>query len=73
MKQVFAEILTEDTAKLLERLSDYAGMVYDDSKMNPRTSPNSDTYLDDEEAAYTLAAKVRELLKGRDENCSGLL
>ena len=68
MKQfpkVLAEILTEETAKLLDRLSDSAGMAYEYSLIGSRSGCNSDMYIEDEDAAYELAAKIRELLKGR--------
>ena len=58
-----AEILTEETARLLDRLAGHAEMAYNYCLVGSRSGCNSGRYLDDEEAAYTLAAKIRELLR----------
>ena len=63
--KIFAEIITEETAELLDRLADHAEMAYDYSLFG--SARNSNIYLEDEEAALALAVKIRELLRLRDK------
>lgn len=62
--KVLAEILTEDTAKLLDRLAGYAAWM--EQSACGRWSCLDDAYVADEAAALAFAGQIRKLLRGRN-------
>lgn len=63
--KVLNEILTEETAELLDRLSGYAN--YMEATTRSYWSYLDDQYIADENAAHALSIKIRELLRLRNK------